>query len=571
VSNLETLNETWARAVIETLCEAGATEAVVCPGSRSTPLALACAAEPRLRVRSIIDERSGAFFALGAAKATGKPAIVLATSGTAGAHFYPGVIEAQASWIPLVALTADRPPELHGFGAPQTIDQQHLFGSHVRFFADLGVPEENPEALRHVRAVVATAVARALAIPRGPIHLNAPFREPLAPTRGTQRRADPLPATGRIAPGALVPDGAAIDAAARELSRRPRGVIVCGPRDALDQMPDAVRALSEATGYAVLAEAASQVRFRMPDALAHYDALLKHESLANAARPDAVVRLGGGLTSKTLQQWLDGSSAWTLSLSEDGIVFDPSHSASLVICGDPVHACTELARRVQLREPRPESPLVRAERRARAVLDEAFAAERVLSEPGTARAVAAALPEETLLFVSSSMPVRDVDAWSTGGRARVLANRGVNGIDGIVSTALGAAAATQRPTAVLLGDLALLHDISGLIAADRLGIPLVVVVVNNDGGGIFQFLPVSEATEHFEELFATPHGLDFSLLAGMCGATFERPRTASELRALVRDGIGKGLHVLEVRTERAANVTRHRELQRIVAAAVETA
>ena len=285
---------------------------------------------------------------------------------------------------------------------------------------------------------------------------------------------------------------------------------------------------------------------------------------------DAVVRLGGGLTSKTLQQWLDGSGAWTLSLSEDGVLIDPGHSASLVICGDPALACLELASRVQRRERPPESMLVPAERRVRAVLKEALATEASLSEPATARALAATLPEEALLFVSSSMPVRDLDSWASEGRARVLANRGVNGIDGIVSTALGAAAATQRPTAVLVGDLALLHDVSGLLAARRLEIPLVLVVVNNDGGGIFQFLPVAEATERFEELFATPHGADLSLLAAMCGAEFERPRTTSELRALVQDAMGKGLHLFEVRTDRVANVARHRELQRIVAAAVET-
>jgi 2-succinyl-5-enolpyruvyl-6-hydroxy-3-cyclohexene-1-carboxylate synthase len=563
-------NQTWAGALIGELCEAGATQAVVCPGSRSTPLALACAAEARLAVRSVVDERSGAFLALGAAKATGKPALVIATSGTAGAHFYPAILEAEASRVPLVALTADRPPELHGFGAPQTLDQQHLFGTHVRFFADLGVPEATPEALRHLRALAAAAAARALGSPRGPVHLNAPFREPLAP-ESSPRPAPAAPGAVRIAPGRLEPDQAALDAAARELSRRPRGVIVCGPRDAWDDLPRGVRALSESLGYPVLAEAASQVRFRLPEAVAHYDSLLKHAPLADAVRPEAVIRVGGGLTSKTLQQWLDASGAWTLCLSDDGALFDPAHSASMAICGDAVSACTELARRVQRREPRPGSPLADADRRARAALRDAFAAESRLSEPATARELAAALPAEALLFVSSSMPVRDVDAWAATGEARVLANRGVNGIDGIVSTALGAAAATGQATAVLLGDLALLHDLSGLLAAHRLGVALLLVVVNNDGGGIFDFLPVARATERFEELFATPHGLDLAPLAAFCGARLARPRTAAELRASVREGLGNGLHIVEVRTERKANVERHRELQRLVAAALAPA
>ena len=564
------LNEAWARALVDELCAAGASVAAVCPGSRSTPLALACAGEPRLAVRSVVDERSGAFFALGAAKATGRPALVVATSGTAGAHFYPAILEAEASRVPLFAITADRPPELHGFGAPQTLDQQHLFGTHVRFFADLGVPEPGPEALRHLRAMAAAAAARALGAPRGPIHLNAPFREPLA-TESAPPPSAPRSGSIRIAPGKLDPEEAALDAAARELSRRPRGVIVCGPRDAWDDLPRAVRSLSESLGYPVLAEAASQVRFRLPEALAHYDALLKHPPLADAVRPDAVIRIGGGLTSKTLQQWLDASSAWTVCLSDDGALFDPGHSASLVVCGDGVRACDELARRVQRREKRPGSALVEAERRARAVLRDAWADEARLCEPGTARELAAALPQEALLFVSSSMPVRDLDAWAATGEARVLANRGVNGIDGIVSTALGAAVATGQPTAVLLGDLALLHDLSGLVAARRLGAPLLLVVVNNDGGGIFDFLPVAQATEHFEELFATPHGLDLAHAAALCGARLARPRTVAELRACVREGLGNGLQMIEVRTERSENVERHRELQRIVAGALEAA
>jgi 2-succinyl-5-enolpyruvyl-6-hydroxy-3-cyclohexene-1-carboxylate synthase len=562
------LNEAWARALIDELCAAGARVAAVCPGSRSTPLALACASEPRLALRSIVDERSGAFFALGAAKATGRPALVLATSGTAGAHFYPAILEAEASRVPLVALTADRPPELHGFGAPQTIDQQHLFGTHVRFFSHLGAPEAGPEALGHLRAVAAAAAARALAAPRGPVHLNAPFREPLVPA-SPPLLSTPDPGSFHIAPGKLEPDEAALDAAARELSRRTRGVIVCGPRDALDDLPRAVRALSESLGYPVLAEAASRVRFGLAEAIAHYDALLKHPPLADAARPDAVVRIGGGLTSKTLQQWLDASGAWTVCLSDDGAIFDPGHSASLAVCGDAVRACEELARRVQRREPRAASPLVDAERRARAALRDAFAQEARLSEPGAARELAAALPPEALLFVSSSMPVRDLDAWAASGEARVLANRGVNGIDGIVSTALGAAVATGQPTAVLIGDLALLHDLSGLLAAQRLRVPLLLVVVNNDGGGIFNFLPVAQATERFEELFATPHGLDLAHLAALCGARLSRPRTGAELRACVREGLGNGLQMVEVRTDRAANVERHRELQRLVASALE--
>ena len=560
------LNALFARALVDELCAAGATDAIVSPGSRSTPLALACADDVRLRVRSVVDERSAAFVALGAAKATGRPALVLSTSGTAGAHFYPAILEAEASRVPLVALTADRPPELHGFGAPQTIDQQHLFGRHVRFFADLGVPEPTGESLRHLRATASLACARALGLPRGPVHLNAAFREPLAPVPHPfppllDRRAL------RIAPGRLVPDAAALDEAAGELSKRPRGVIVCGPRDALDELPEAVRALAVATGYPVLAEAASQVRYRLPGTIAHYDSLLKHAPFAEAARPDAVVRIGGGLTSKTLQHWLDASGAWTLLLTDDGVPIDPAHSAALAVAGEVPRSCEELARRIR---PAPAPlPFEEAERRARAALEAAFAREEQLSEPSVARETAAALPEDGQLFVSSSMPVRDVDAWaSRAAHIRVLANRGVNGIDGVVSSALGAAIAARRPTVALLGDLALLHDLGGLVAAARVGAPLTVVAVDNDGGGIFSFLPVAEQTPHFEALFATPHGLDLGRAAAFVGARLHTPRNALQLRAALRESLGGGLHLVHVRTDRAANVERHRALHAAVAAAL---
>ncbi|MFL5421932.1 MAG: 2-succinyl-5-enolpyruvyl-6-hydroxy-3-cyclohexene-1-carboxylic-acid synthase [Myxococcales bacterium] len=560
------LNAVFARALVDQLCAAGAREAVVSPGSRSTPLVLACAEEKRLRLRVVLDERSAAFVALGAAKASGLPALVIATSGTAGASFFPAVLEAEASRVPLVALTADRPVELHGFGAPQTMDQQRLYGGHVRFFADLGAPEPLESRLRHQRAVAALACARALGSPRGPVHLNVPYREPLSGADGSQPLHD-APAA-RIAPPRLDPDDAALDEAAREISGRSRGVIVCGPRDDDDDLPDAVRALSRATGYPILAEAASQVRFRVPEAVAHYDAILKHRQSAEALRPEAVIRFGSGLTSKTLAQWLDASSAFTVLVSDDGVLFDPSHRANLVLVGDAVRAGFALADRV-LRPEGAALPFREADRRARAALEGAFAREEQPSEPAVARELLAALPAGSQLFVSSSMPVRDVDAWAgRGAEVRVLANRGVNGIDGVVSSALGASLASKGRTAVLLGDLALLHDLGGLVAAARLKVPLTVLVVDNDGGGIFSFLPIASQTSRFEELFGTPHGLDLAHAARLAGARLHSPRTLAELRTALRET--DGLQLIHVRSDRARNVERHRALEAAVASALET-
>jgi len=535
-------NLLWAGALADELGRAGVREVVICPGSRSAPLALALA--ERLRAYTVIDERSAAFFALGAAKASGRRVALLCTSGSAGAHFYPALLEAEATGVPLVAVTADRPPELHGFGAPQQLDQHRLFGAHAGF-ADLGTPD--PLRVPHLRATV----ARALQQP-GPAHLNAPFREPLAPI------PEPLPEV-RNEPAARhlsargVPDVREI---AAELSSRPRGVIVCGPRDARDDLPAAVRELSRALGYAVLADAAAGI----DDAVAHGDLILRHQAWARALRPQAVVRIGGGISSKIVQSWLEQADS-TYVVHERGEPIDPALRASAILSGEAPAICRAVS--AQARAQGPLGTLFDlAERRARGALETAFA-DAPWGEPLIARE--AALAAE-LLYVASSMPVRDVDAFAPR-RGRVLVNRGLNGIDGIVSCAAGAAAVTGARTLALVGDLALLHDLGGLVAAARLQLPLTVLCVNNDGGGIFEFLPIAQHRERFEELFATPHGLDLEGAARLCRAEFARVSDARALRAALQRPAG-GLRLVEARTDRATNVAHHRALQAAVAAAL---
>ncbi len=535
-------NLLWAGALADELGRAGVREVVICPGSRSAPLALALA--ERLRAYTVVDERSAAFFALGAAKASGRRVALLCTSGSAGAHFYPALLEAEATGVPLVAVTADRPPELHGFGAPQQLDQHRLFGAHAAF-ADLGTPD--PLRVPHLRATV----ARALQQP-GPVHLNAPFREPLAPI------AEPLPEV-RNEPAARhlsargVPDVREI---AAELSSRPRGVIVCGPRDARDDLPAAVRELSRALGYAVLADAAAGI----DEAVAHGDLILRHQAWARALRPQAVVRIGGGISSKIVQSWLEQAES-SYVVYERGEPIDPALRASAILSGEAPAICRALA--AQARAQGPLGTLFDlAERRARGALETAFA-DAPWGEPLIARE--AALAAE-LLYVASSMPVRDVDAFAPR-RGRVLVNRGLNGIDGIVSCAAGAAAVTGARTLALVGDLALLHDLGGFVAAARLQLPVTVLCVNNDGGGIFEFLPIAQHRERFEELFATPHGLDLEGAARLCRAEFARVSDARALRAALQRPAG-GLRLVEARTDRATNVAHHRALQVAVAAAL---
>jgi 2-succinyl-5-enolpyruvyl-6-hydroxy-3-cyclohexene-1-carboxylate synthase len=551
-------NLLWATALFDELSRAGVREVVICPGSRSAPLAVA--ASRKLRTCVVLDERSAAFFALGASKAGQRPVAVLCTSGSAGAHFYPAILEAEAAGVPLIAITADRPPELHGFGAPQTLDQARLFGAHARF-VEAGTPD--PALLKHLRATVAQAAHEA-----GPLHINAPFREPLAPVDEALPEVDDGPASLRYV-ARRVPQ---LEEVARELSKRPRGVVFCGPRDAQDGLYDAARELSQSLGYALLADAASQVRGE--DAVSHADLILRSEPWAKALQAEAVVRMGGGSSSKVVQAFLE-KAPYSVVIRERGEAIDPLHTASVVIDADAQAVCRALAK-PQDRDARPAQGgkerhdrdggqslaalFAEADRRVRLRLEGALS----FGEPLAAREAAR---RSELLYVSSSMPVRDVDVFGGVPRGRVLANRGLNGIDGIVSSAAGAAFATGVATTVLVGDLALLHDLSGLVTASRLRIPLRVVCVNNDGGGIFHFLPIASHEDVFEPLFGTPHGIDLKGAAALAGASYLRATDTRTLLAAFETA--HKLQLIEVRTDRRENLDQHRALQTVALGALE--
>ncbi|MEW5738813.1 MAG: 2-succinyl-5-enolpyruvyl-6-hydroxy-3-cyclohexene-1-carboxylic-acid synthase [Myxococcota bacterium] len=554
----DSVNQRWAATLVGALVGAGVRHAVIAPGSRSTPLALAFTDRPDVKSFSVHDERSAAFFALGLSKASGAPAAVLCTSGTAGAHFLPAVMEANAGATPLVVLTADRPWRLLGFGAPQTTEQRGLFGCFVLEAVDCPEPSAGAEVLAHLASVSARAVARAIAS-RGPVHFNVPFDEPLAPEA---RGSIVDPGVARFSQPERRAELTRVSAA---VSRAERGVIVVGPRERDDGLPAAVHRLGERLGFPVLAEAASNARYGFDGAVAMYDALLRTPAFERDARPDVVLRFGGALTARAPQAWLDESGAEQFVFAEDERTIDPLHRATEFILGDPLRACAEL----------PPSSRASAEWRAKWLeadrrLRTKWLAASALSEASVAREVVAALPPTASLFVSSSMPVRDVDAFAPVGASglRVFANRGINGIDGIVSTALGIAAAQRRPTVALVGDVALLHDLSAWVSAKRLSLSLTVVAVNNDGGGIFHFLPVAGRTEHFESLFGTPHGVDLSAVAALGGARFQREESLAGLRTALSAGFEGGLHLIEVRTDRRANVAEHRALFSMLAEAL---
>jgi 2-succinyl-5-enolpyruvyl-6-hydroxy-3-cyclohexene-1-carboxylate synthase len=637
----EDVQAAFSTVLVDEWLRAGVSDAVACPGSRSTPLliALAEAAEHgSLRLHVLADERAAGFFALGLALATGVPAPVVTTSGTAASELHPAVIEAHHAGVPMLAVTADRPAELHGFGAPQTVDQEGLFGSAVRWEVHPGPPEL--AAAWSWRSLASRSFAEACggAHRPGPVHLNLAFREPLvgsaaAVLQGTpdgaadaaieaalgagagpdrvralrllrRGRADGGPWHSRAStgPGLSPPPIGAVDllAAAGE-----RGLIVAGA-GAGD--PEAVWALSKATGWPVLAT--PQSGCRLPGAIASADALVRTE-VVRWWRPDLVVRLGAPWASRVLNEWLAGLSCTQVLVDPGGTWAAPDRPPGEVIVASPELVCQEAAARVKAGSSDYwEGSWARqwslVERTAQAAIDAALAAEDGLTEPAIARTLLEKSPAGATIFASSSMPVREVEWWSQPrAGVRVLANRGANGIDGVLSTALGVAtsllpvparplrperagaeaagpsasmmAATPEPgpapVVALVGDLAFLYDATALLAGARAGVDLDVIVVDNDGGGIFSFLPQAsgQPPERFERLWGTAHGADLVAVARGYGAAAEELDDLKSLATcMAGGGAGNGLRVFVAKTDRAANVAVHQRLNRAVEKAVQS-
>jgi 2-succinyl-5-enolpyruvyl-6-hydroxy-3-cyclohexene-1-carboxylate synthase len=570
---------TFAATLVDEWVRCGVRHAVVCPGSRSTPLALALSERQEIALQVHHDERSGAFLALGLGLATGLPAVVVTTSGTAAAELHAAVVEADLAGVPLLACTADRPPELRDVGAPQAIDQVHLFGRAVRWFGDPGAPD--PGSASRWRAFAGRAYAATLGARPGPVHLNLPFREPLVGTAG------PLPpgrgggpwvaaarsaATGAAETGmATAATGVEVPDALRALAGR-RGVIVAGAA-ALDG--PVLHGLADALGWPVLAEPRSPAWIPAATGIVHLDAILRSRRAAEGLRPEVILRVGAPGASRVVNEWLAASGAGEVVVGASGWS-DPAATVATVIDGPPAGVLAALRARVA--GPAPRVWLERwraASDAATTAVASALAQESTPNEPAIARDVVAALPDGARLVVASSMPIRDVERYAAPRRGlTVLANRGANGIDGTVSTAVGLALGSAAPTALLIGDIAFLHDSNGLLGAVGRGIDLVCVVVDNDGGGIFSFLPQARAVpaDRFEALFGTPHGLDLVAVATAFGVDARAVGRDDEVGAAVREATAKGgVHVLVARTDRAANIEVHSRIDAAVAAAVDAA
>jgi 2-succinyl-5-enolpyruvyl-6-hydroxy-3-cyclohexene-1-carboxylate synthase len=572
-------NTALASAFVEELARGGVRHAVVSPGSRSTPLAVALWRQPEIDVSVIVDERSAAFFALGAAQATRTPVALLCTSGTAAANYHPAICEADESAVPLIVLTADRPPELRGIGAGQTIDQVKLYGESVRWFCEVGTHEADDDGLLHYRSVACRALAASRGETRpGPVHLNLPWREPLAPlpVDGAVTATDPLALEGRegrpltaVTSIDLEPSAFLLDEMAGHIGDAIAGVIVAG-RQLDPELREPLAHLARASGFPILAEPTSQLRCGPHDrsyVVSTYDLLLRDEHFARSVVPDLVLRFGEMPTSKPLRSWLSTSGADQIVIDPYGGWNEPTNRAAAVLRADPTELAAGWATRLEKEERPAPQRWLDAESAAREALESALAGDEV-SEPALHAALGHAHSDDDLVYTASSMPIRDQEAFlpPSDTDALFLCNRGANGIDGLVSSGIGAAHASGKPTTIITGDLGLLHDIGGLAALRDVTTPIRIVVIDNDGGGIFGFLPQAGALgeDEFEALLGTPRGIDVAKAA----ALFDLPHRRLESLTELRDALAAGTGLIEVKTNRQANVALHREISQGVTSAL---
>jgi 2-succinyl-5-enolpyruvyl-6-hydroxy-3-cyclohexene-1-carboxylate synthase len=566
-------NTALASALIEELARCGVRQAALAPGSRSTPLALALWRHPAIDVAVIVDERSAAYFALGAAQASGQPSLVLCTSGTAPANLHPAVCEADESGVPLIVLTSDRPPELRGIGAGQTIDQLKLYGSAVRWFCEVGTHAADDTGLLHYRSVACRAYAAALGDPRpGPVHLNLAWRDPLGP----EPRPDDVTATSELAlrgrgdrplnavprAGAPPPSDELVEVMAEHIERTRRGLVVCG-RQVDPELAAPVAGFARAAGYPIIAEPTSQIRLGPHDrslVVSSYDAIARTRPVALA--PEFILRFGEMPTSKALRAWIadmhdsrqyvvDGDFGWN----------EPTRTARVVLRVDPRGLASRLASAIDPAEDDPYAGAwMAADKAAADAIADELSGSDPLSEPAVHAAIGELYADGDLVYTASSMPIRDQDAFLRPRPAavRFLANRGANGIDGLISSGIGAAVASGRPTWILTGDLGLYHDMNGLAAIRETSAPVRIVVFNNDGGGIFEFLPQARQVERdeFEAILGTPLGVDPAGIASLHGLDHVLVRDLGELP----DAAARGTAIIEVPGDRRRNVDLHRRI-----------
>lgn len=564
----------YLAAFVDELVQSGMTDVVISPGSRSTPIALLMAEHPKLEVTVLIDERSASFYALGLAKTTGKPVAVLCTSGTAAANYYPAIVEAFQARIPLLVLTADRPNELRDIGAPQAIDQIKMYGNYVKWFVEMSLPVDERSMIQYSRTMAARAIGTSVSAPGGPVHLNFPLREPLLPTLQAEDlwtkygEANGSIVDVQVGSYTITEERAAFFA--QLFSQKKKGIIVCGEMPGRSDFSELVTELAEALQYPIFADPLSGLR-----AGSHaknmicegYDAFLRDEAVKEALDPEVIIRFGSMPVSKFLTQYIARASrAAHIVVDGDGGWRDPTLQASFMVhCKEDVF-CQKILPLLALRK---ESSwlqkIISVNQRTKNLLSSPVKSEN-LFEGNVITELQALLPEGSAIFVGNSMPIRDADTFflTDDKDIKVLANRGANGIDGVVSTAMAASKAFKR-LVLVIGDLSFYHDMNGLLAAKLLKLDVTIVLINNNGGGIFSFLPQSKIENHFEALFGTPMNMNFEHAAKLYDAGYSLVESWEEFRSKLSGSLShKGLHIIEVPTNREENEQEHRKLWKSV-------
>lgn len=557
------VNMLWSSIIAETLSRLGLTTAIICPGSRSGPLAIAFAQHPKIEAIPVLDERSAAFFGLGIARRSGLPVVLVCTSGTAGANFYPAVIEAEASRVPLLLLTADRPPELRHCHAGQAIDQVKLYGQYPRWQVELALPSSNPDLLAYLRQTCLYAWEQSQWPVPGPVHLNVPFRDPLAPISDPETEslsenfdvdqffsaAHPLPSIQTSL------NLQTINTYLHKWLSCDRGIIIAGPAQPNDpeQYCVAIAQLAQTLGWPVLAEGLSPLR-NWADCnsllISTYDLLLRNQTVANQFRPQQVICIGELPTSKVLRTWLTQGRSQTWSIDATDHNVDPLHGLSI-----PVRVSVEglIASIPAFKKENFQQPTEYAkswlsvDQSVRTLINQTMQTQAELTESKIAWLLSQVLPPNTPLFIANSMPVRDMESfWQPGSlHMQPYFNRGANGIDGTLSTALGMSH-RQKSSVLLTGDLALLHDTNGFLLRNHWQGHLTIILVNNGGGGIFQMLPISAFEPPFEQFFRTPQQIDFEHLAATYQVAWERIESWAHLQQALKPLPESGLRILEV-------------------------
>ncbi|MBD8068549.1 2-succinyl-5-enolpyruvyl-6-hydroxy-3-cyclohexene-1-carboxylic-acid synthase [Bacillus sp. PS06] len=556
-------------AFVDELVRVGVENVVISPGSRSTPIAILMAEHDEMKTYMNIDERSAAFFALGMAKSQQKPVALLCTSGTAAANYYPAIVEAHYSRIPLIVITADRPHELRDVGAPQAIDQTHLYGKHVKWFVDLALPEETNEMNRYVRTVAARAAGKAMSAPAGPVHLNVPLREPLVPnltlpdlfTQGRKLHNKQV----NVVLGTSELEETQLSEIVAVLEMRKKGIIICGELYD-DEFAHSVTMLAEKLQFPILADPLSQLRSGTHSKemiIDSYDAFLRNQEFTTAFVPEIIIRFGAMPVSKALLLYLKKHpDVLQFVIDGDGGWREPTLLADEMIFCQETSFCQTLVNHL------PEKAATKWSTSWLEInqLTKKHLGERVeehsLFEGRVIQELQFALPEHSLMFVGNSMPIRDLDSFfiTTEKDIQLMANRGANGIDGVVSSAIGAST-SGRNTVLVIGDLSFYHDLNGLLAAKLNELDLTVILINNDGGGIFSFLPQSREEKHFEYLFGTPSGIEFEHAINMYNGHYMNPESWAGFTEAVEKSIhSKGLSVIELKTNRLENVGYHQNL-----------